>query len=91
MKASEIIVTLMDLKKMSKAALGRAVGINTEGKDGKENKSKPTDVINKRLKQQSIDIALVADMVDKLDYQVVVIPKGVTVKEGWYKVDGEKK
>ena len=84
MKASEIVLALMKEKKMSKAALGRAVGI-----DDSNNKSQPTDTINKRLKQQSIGIDLVAEMVDKMDYQVVIIPKGVSLRSDWYKVDGE--
>ena len=84
MKAAEIVLALMKEKKMSKAALGRAVGI-----DDSNNKSQPTDTINKRLKQQSIGIDLVAEMVDKMDYQVVVIPKGVSLRSDWYRVDGE--
>ena len=84
MKAAEIVLALMKEKKMSKAALGRAVGV-----DDSKNKSQPTDTINKRLKQQSIGIDLIADMVDKMDYQVVVIPKGVSLRSEWYKVDGE--
>lgn len=85
MKIVKIIEALMTEKKMSKAALGRAVGISDE-----KNKSQPTDTINKRLKQTNISIDMVADMVDKMDYQVVVIPKGVTLKSDWYRVDGEE-
>lgn len=84
MKANEILKVLMEAKNMSKAALGRAVGISDE-----KNKSQPTDTINKRLKQKNISIDMVADMVDKMDYQVVIVPKGVTVKSDWYRVDGE--
>lgn len=84
MKTNEILKVLMEAKNMSKAALGRAVGISDE-----KNKSQPTDTINKRLKQKNISIDMVADMVDKMDYQVVIVPKGVTVKSDWYRVDGE--
>ena len=85
MKANKIIEALMEIKNMSKAALGRAVGISEEG-----NKSRPTDTINKRLnKQKNISIDMVADMVDKMDYQVLIVPKGVTVKSDWFRVDGE--
>lgn len=85
MKASTILKTIMKEKKMSMAALGRAVGIEiAEG----EPKNKATDVISKRLKQKSISIDMVAEMADKMDYQVVIIPKGVTVKADWYRVDG---
>ena len=89
MKASKIIEALMEAKGWSKAALGRSVGVSSLMKDGTENKSKPTDVINKRLKQKNISIDVVAEMVDKMDYQVVIIPKSVSVKSDWYKVDGE--
>lgn len=89
MKVAKIIEKLMEKKNWSKAALGRAVGISTMTGTGKENKSKPTDVINKRLKQDNISIDMVVEMVEKMDYQVVIIPQGVTVKSDWYKVDGE--
>lgn len=84
MKANDIIVALMEMKKMSKAALGRAIGI-----DDSKNKSQPTDTINKRLKQNKITIENVVEMVDKMDYQVLIVPKGVSLKADWYKVDGE--
>lgn len=84
MKVNKIIAKLMEERKMSKAALGRAVGV-----DDSKNKSQPTDTINKRLKQTNISIDMVADMVDKMDYQVVIIPKGVSLRSDWYRVDGE--
>lgn len=83
MKANKIIESIMEIKNMSKASLGRAVGISEEG-----NKSRTTDTINKRLKQKSISIDVVADMVEKMGYQVLIVPDGVTVKSDWYKVDG---
>lgn len=86
MKVATIIKALMKDKKMSMAALGRAVGIEIGDADPK---NKATDVISKRLKQKNISIDMVADMVDKMDYQVVIVPKGVTVKSDWYRVDGE--
>lgn len=86
MKVSEIIRAIMKEKKMSMAALGRAVGIEIGENDPK---NKATDVISKRLKQKNMSIDMVADMVDKMDYQVVIVPKGVTIRNDWYKVDGE--
>lgn len=86
MKANNILRAIMKEKKLSMAALGRAVGIEIgEG----EPKNKATDIISKRLKQKNMSIDMVAEMVDKMDYQVVIIPKGVTIKSDWYKVDGE--
>jgi hypothetical protein len=84
MKASKIIEKIMKDKGMSKAALGRAVGISDE-----KNKSQPTDTINKRLKQKSIGIDVIAEMADKMDYQVLIVPKGVTVRSDWYKVEDD--
>jgi hypothetical protein len=84
MKASKIIEKIMKDKGMSKAALGRAVGISDE-----RNKSQPTDTINKRLKQKSIGIDVIAEMADKMDYQVLIVPKGVTVRSDWYKVEDD--
>ena len=84
MKVREIIKAIMKEKKMSMAALGRAVGIEIGENDPK---NKATDVISKRLRQKNMSIGMVAEMVDKMDYQVVIVPKGVTVKSDWYKVD----
>lgn len=90
-RVNEIILEIMAKKNKSKAELGRAVGIDTIGKDGTENKSKPTDVIGKRLRQKNISIGMVAEMVEVMDYQVVIIPKSVSLsgKSDWYKVDGD--
>lgn len=84
MKASEIIRTIMKEKKMSMAALGRMIG--TEGVA----QNAATDMISKRLKQKSIGIDRVAEMVEKMDYKVVIVPSGTTVKSDWYEVDGEE-
>lgn len=84
MKANKIIESILEAQKKSKASLGRALKISEEG-----NKSRPTDTINKRLKQKNISIAMVADMVEKMGYQVLIVPDGVTVKQDWYKVDGD--
>ena len=84
MKANKIIEAIMELKGTSKAALGRAVGVEVGENDPK---SKPTDVISKRLKQKSMSIEIVAEMVEKMDYQVLIVPSGVTVQKGWYKVE----
>ena len=84
MKAIEILKVIMKEKKMSKAALGRAVGVKVAEGDPK---NKATDVIGKRLKQKDISAGMVAEMVDKMDYQLVIIPKGVTVQKGWFLVD----
>ena len=81
MRANEIIRTIMEKKGWSMATLGRAIG--TEGVA----KNAATDMISKRLKQKTIGIDNVVEMVDKMDYQVVVIPKGVTLKNDWYKVE----
>lgn len=86
MKASEILKTIMKEKKMSMATLGRAVGIKVGENDPK---NKATDVISKRFKQKDISASMVAEMADKMDYQLVILPKGVTIKSDWFKVDGE--
>lgn len=86
MKANEIIRAIMKEKKMSMAALGRMIGTKGTAQNA------ATDMISKRLKQKSIGIDVVAEMADKMDYQVVIIPKGVNVagKADWYLVDGEE-
>lgn len=83
MKASEIIRAIMKDKKMSMAALGRMIG--TEGVAA----NAATDMISKRLNQKTISVDRVVEMVDKMDYKVVIVPKGVTVRSDWYEVDGD--
>lgn len=87
-KAGKIIGAIMSEKKISKAALGRALHIEHE-----TNKSYGTDVIGKRLKQNKITIETVAEMLAVMDYQVVIIPSGVDLseKKGWYPVTWEEK
>lgn len=84
MKITAIIEKIMQQKGISKAALGRAVGIS-----GDKNKSQPTDTINKRLKQKDITVSVAAEMVGKMDYKIVIVPGGVTVKDDWYEVGGD--
>ena len=84
-KATEIIEAIRKDKNMSKAELGRALGFAPE--EGQAS-YRPTDVISKRLKQKTINIDLIVDMAKAMNYQVLIVPDGVTVRSDWYKVDG---
>ena len=78
MKAVKIVDEIMKGKGKSKAELGRAVGIPTE--------KNPTDVINKRLKQENISVNVMLEMLGVMGYTMVVVPTGSKIKEGEYEV-----
>ena len=75
MKAVKIVDKIMKDQGKSKADLGRAVGIATE--------KNPTDVINKRLKQENISVKVMLEMLNAMGYTMVVVPSGSKLtKEG---------
>lgn len=78
MNTSTIITNIMSDKGMSKAQLGRAVGIA----DSKN----PSDVINKRIKQDNISVKVLSEMLAAMGYTMVVVPSGPKLKDGEYEV-----
>lgn len=78
MKANEIVTTIMADKNWTKAQLGRAVGIADE--------KNPSDVINKRLKQPTISVNILSEMLGAMGYTLVAVPAGTKVKDGEYEV-----
>ena len=85
MKANQILESIMTDKGVSKAQLGRAVGIESPDPN---NKSYQTDVIGKRLKQKTMSVTLFSEMLDAMGYTIIVAPKGAKkISEGEYEVD----
>lgn len=78
MRIEEIMTTIMEEKKMSKAQLGRAVGIADE--------KNPSDVINKRMKQKNISVNVLSEMLAAMGYTMVIVPAGPKTKDGEYEV-----
>lgn len=78
MKAVKIVDKIMRDQGKSKADLGRAVGIPTE--------KNPTDVINKRLKQENISVNVMLEMLGAMGYTMAVVPTGSKLKDGEYEV-----
>lgn len=78
MKAVKIVDKIMKDQGKSKAELGRAVGIPAE--------KNPTDVINKRLKQENISVNVMLEMLGAMGYTMVVVPTGSRMKDGEYEV-----
>lgn len=78
MRVEDIMKAIMDDKGMSKAQLGRAVGIADE--------KNPSDVINKRMKQKNISVNVLSEMLAAMGYTMVVVPSGPKVKDGEYEV-----
>ena len=91
MKSTDIIKDILEKSGVSKAELGRRLGIDSVGKNGAENKSKPTDIIAKRLNQKSITVEMMADMLEVLGYRVLVVPVNDEIDNaGGYQVDGRR-
>lgn len=82
MKVQEIMETIMTDKSMTKAQLGRAVGIADE--------KNPSDVINKRMKQKNISVNVLSEMLAAMGYTMVVVPSGPKLKEGEYEVSANE-
>ena len=79
MKVCEIMDTIMKEKQISKAQLGRAVGI--------EDEKNPSDVINKRLKQKNISVNVLGEMLEVMGYTIIISPIGTKRQNGEYEVD----
>ena len=78
MKAVKVVEEIMKGQGKSKAELGRAVGIPME--------KNPTDVINKRLKQENISVNVMLEMLGAMGYTITVVPTGAKLKDGEYEV-----
>lgn len=76
MTLNEIWSELLEKSGKSKAQIGRAVGIPEE--------KKPSDRIGKRMQQENISIDKMKEMLDELDYEIVLIPRGEKKKKEWY-------
>ena len=78
MKVEKILTAIMEEKNMSKAQLGRAVGVADE--------KNPSDVIGKRMKQQNISVNVLSEMLAAMGYTMVIVPTGPKLKDGEFEV-----
>ena len=78
MKVEKIMESIMEETGTTKAQLGRAVGI--------EQDKRPSDVINKRMKQKNISVNVLSEMLGAMGYTMVIVPKGPKLKDGEYEV-----
>lgn len=85
MIVEEIMMNIMKEKGISKAQLGRAVGVVTP-EEAKEKPSKATDTINKRLKQKNISVNVLSEMLAAMGYTITIVPTGPKLKDGEYEV-----
>ena len=85
MIVEDILTQIMKDKKMSKAQLGRAVGVVTP-EEAKEKPSKASDVINKRIKQKNISVNVLSEMLFAMGYTIVIVPTGPKLKDGEFEV-----
>ena len=85
MKVEEILNNVMREKGISKAQLGRAVGVVTP-EEAKEKPSKATDIINKRIKQKNISVNVLSEMLAAMGYTMVIVPAGPKLKDGEFEV-----
>ena len=85
MKVEDILKNIMEENNISKAQLGRAVGVVTP-EEAKEKPSKATDVINKRMKQKNISVNVLKEMLAAMGYTMVIVPAGPKLNDGEYEV-----
>lgn len=81
MKVEAILTTIMADKGMTKAQIGRAVGIEDK---------KASDLINKRMKQKNISVNVLVEMLDAMGYTMTVVPKGTKMKDGEFEVSANE-
>ena len=89
MRVEDILKSIMEEKGMSKAQLGRAVGVVT-AEEAKDKPSKATDVINKRMKQKNISVNVLSEMLTALGYTITIVPAGPKLKDGEYEVSANE-
>ena len=89
MTVEEILKTIMADKNMSKAQLGRAIGVVT-AEEAKEKPSKATDIIGKRMKQKNISVNTLSEMLVAMGYTMVIVPAGPKLKDGEYEVSANE-
>ena len=89
MTVEEILKTIMADKNMSKAQLGRAIGVVT-AEEAKEKPSKATDIIGKRMKQKNISVNVLSEMLAAMGYTMVIVPAGSKLKDGEYEVSANE-
>ncbi len=85
MRVEEILTSIMKENGISKAQLGRAVGVVTE-EEVTTKPSKATDVINKRMKQKNISVNVLKEMLAAMGYTMTIVPAGPKLKDGEYEV-----
>ena len=79
----------MEEKNISKAQLGRAVGV-VSPEEAKEKPSKATDIINKRMKQKNISVNVLSEMLAAMGYTLTIVPAGPKLKDGEYEVSSNE-
>ena len=89
MTVEEILKTIMADKNISKAQLGRAIGVVT-AEEAKEKPSKATDIIGKRMKQKNISVNVLSEMLAAMGYTMVIVPAGPKLKDGEYEVSANE-
>ena len=89
MKVEDILKKIMEEKNISKAQLGRAVGV-VSPEEAKEKPSKATDIINKRMKQKNISVNVLSEMLAAMGYTLTIVPAGPKLKDGEYEVSSNE-
>lgn len=74
MKATEIVKEIMEQQGIGQTALGKRIGVRN-------------DAIYQRLKQDNISVDRLVQMLNAMDYKLVIVPSNKQVREGEYEVD----
>lgn len=74
MKATEIVKEIMEQQGIGQTALGKRIGVRN-------------DAIYQRLKQDNISVDRLVQMLNAMDYKLVIVPSNKQVRDGEYEVD----
>lgn len=74
MKATEIVKEIMEQQGIGQTALGKRIGVRN-------------DAIYQRLKQDNISVDRLVQMLNAMDFKLVIVPSSKQVREGEYEVD----
>lgn len=74
MKATEIVKDIMEQQGIGQTALGKRIGVRN-------------DAIYQRLKQDNISVDRLVQMLNAMDYKLVIIPADKQVRSGEYEVE----
>lgn len=73
MKATDIIRNIMEKKEVKPSMLADRLKIKN-------------NTLSERMTQKNISVLKLSEMLRVMDYKIVIVPRNVQAKEGWYEL-----